>query len=223
MTIPIFRKHLFEPFSQENDDARTNYQGVGLGMSIVKSIVDKMGGTIEVQSKVGEGSTLKVTIPYKIATEEMVRSKTVEKESDVLINGMHIMLVEDNDLNVEIAEYILKEAGAEVTTVRNGQEFLDAYTASEAGSFDVILMDIMMPVMDGITAAGKIRSSGRPDSADIPIIAMTANAFAEDAKKCMEAGMNANLAKPLDVKKLMSTIARLSASSSGSVKTDENN
>ena len=222
MTIPIFRKHLFEPFSQENDDAGTNYQGVGLGMSIVKSIVDKMGGTIEVQSKVGEGSTLKVTIPYKIATEEMVRSKTVEKESDVLINGMHIMLVEDNDLNAEIAEYILKEAGAEVTTVRNGQEFLDAYTASEAGFFDVILMDIMMPVMDGITAAGKIRSSGRPDSADIPIIAMTANAFAEDAKKCTEAGMNANLAKPLDVKKLMSTIARLSASS-GSAVTEENN
>ncbi len=133
------------------------------------------------------------------------------------------MLVEDNNLNAEIAEYILKEAGAEVTTVRSGQECLDAYTASEAGSFDVILMDIMMPVMDGITAAGKIRSSGRPDSADIPIIAMTANAFAEDAKKCMEAGMNAHLAKPLDVKKLMSTIARLSASSSGSVKTDENN
>ena len=222
MTIPIFRKHLFEPFSQENDDARTNYQGCGLGMSIVKSIVDKMGGTIEVQSKVGEGSTFKVTIPYKIATEEMVRSKTVEKESDVSINGMHIMPVEDNDLNAEVAEYILKEAGAEVTTVRNGQGCLDAYTASEAGSFDVILMDIMMPVMDGITAAGKIRSSGRPDSVDIPIIAMTANAFAEDARKCMEAGMNAHLAKPLDVKKLMSTIARLSASS-GSIKTDENN
>lgn len=206
MTIPIFRKHLFEPFSQENDDAGTNYQGVGLGMSIVKSIVDKMGGTIEVQSKVGEGSTLKVTIPYKIATDEMVRSKTVEKESDVSINGMHIMLVEDNDLNAEIAEYILKEAGAEVTTVRNGQECLDAYTASEAGFFDVILMDIMMPVMDGITAAGKIRSSGRPDSADIPIIAMTANAFAEDAKKCMEAGMNAHLAKPVkieNVKKIL--------------------
>lgn len=212
MTIPIFRKHLFEPFSQENDDAGTNYQGVGLGMSIVKNIVDKMGGSIEVQSKVGEGSTFKVTITYKIATEEMVRSKTAEKEADVSINGMHIMLVEDNDLNAEIAEYILKEAGAEVTTVRNGQECLD-----------VILMDIMMPVMDGITAAGKIRSSGRPDSADIPIIAMTANAFAEDAKKCMEAGINAHLAKPLDVKKLMSTIARLSASSSGSVKTDENN
>ena len=191
-------------------------------MSIVKSIVDKMGGTIEVQSKVGEGSTFKVTIPYKIATEEMVRSKTVEKESDVSINGMHIMPVEDNDLNAEVAEYILKEAGAEVTTVRNGQGCLDAYTASEAGSFDVILMDIMMPVMDGITAAGKIRSSGRPDSVDIPIIAMTANAFAEDARKCMEAGMNAHLAKPLDVKKLMSTIARLSASS-GSIKTDENN
>lgn len=135
-----FMEHLFEPFSQENDDARTNYQGVGLGMSIVKSIVDKMGGTIEVQSKVGEGSTFKVTIPYKIATEEMVRSKTVEKESDVSINGMHIMLVEDNDLNAEIAEYILKEAGAEVTTVRNGQECLDAYIGSEAGFFDVILM-----------------------------------------------------------------------------------
>ena len=152
----------------------------------------------------------------------MVRSKTVEKESDVSINGMRIMLVEDNDLNAEIAGYILKEVGAEVTTVRNGQGCLDAYTASEAGSFDVILMDIMMPVMDGITAAGKIRSSGRPDSVDIPIIAMTANAFAEDARKCMEAGMNAHLAKPLDVKKLMSTIARLSASS-GSIKTDENN
>lgn len=204
-----FLSHVFEPFVQAGGGARSTYQGVGLGMSIVKSIVDKMGGKISVKSKLGEGSTFKVTIPYKIVPDELIPKKPDEADyGNVDINGIRILMAEDNELNSEIARYLLEDSGAVVTPVSNGRECVDAYKSSEEGSFDLILMDIMMPVMDGLTAAREIRACGRRD-ADIPIIAMTANAFSEDAKLSREAGMNAHLAKPLDIKELLIAIAKL--------------
>lgn len=176
-------------------------------MSIVKSIVDKMGGTIEVHSRLGEGSTFKVTIPYKIVPESEIPVHE-EKVEDGSIENMRILLVEDNKLNVEIAQLLLEDAGAVVTVADNGQEALNIYEKREAGSFDAILMDLMMPVMDGYTATRRIRMSGKADSASIPIIAMTANAFSEDIKKCREAGMNAHLAKPMDIQKVIQTLKR---------------
>lgn len=202
-----FQKKIFDPFYQEHKDARSFYQGVGLGMSIVKSIVDKMGGTIEVHSRLGEGSTFKVTIPYKIVPESKIPVHE-EKVEDGSIENMRILLVEDNKLNVEIAQLLLEDAGAVVTVADNGQEALNIYEKREAGSFDAILMELMMPVMDGYTATRRIRMSGKADSASIPIIAMTANAFSEDIKKCREAGMNAHLAKPMDIQKVIRTLKR---------------
>lgn len=204
-----FLAHIFEPFVQANSGARTTYQGVGLGMSIVKSIVDKMGGKIDVKSKLGEGSTFKVTIPHKIVPDELIPKKAESADiSNVSIKGTRILMAEDNRLNSEIAQYLLEDFGAVVTPVSNGRECVDAYKNSEEGTFDLILMDIMMPVMDGLTAAREIRCCDRRD-ADIPIIAMTANAFSEDAKMSREAGMNAHLAKPLDINKLIVAIAKL--------------
>ena len=204
-----FLAHIFEPFVQANSGARTTYQGVGLGMSIVKSIVDKMGGKIDVKSKLGEGSTFKVTIPHKIVPDELIPKKAESADiSNVSIKGTRILMAEDNRLNSEIAQYLLEDSGAVVTPVSNGRECVDAYKNSEEGTFDLILMDIMMPVMDGLTAAREIRCCDRRD-ADIPIIAMTANAFSEDAKMSREAGMNAHLAKPLDINKLIVAIAKL--------------
>lgn len=204
-----FLAHIFEPFVQANNGARTSYQGVGLGMSIVKSIVDKMGGKIDVKSKLGEGSTFKVTIPYKIVPDELIPKKPETADiSSISINGTRILMAEDNQLNSEIAQYLLEDSGAVVTPVSNGSECVDVYKNSEEGTFDLILMDIMMPVMDGLTAAREIRSCERRD-ADIPIIAMTANAFSEDAKMSREAGMNAHLAKPLDINELIVAIAKL--------------
>lgn len=204
-----FLAHIFEPFVQANNGARTTYQGVGLGMSIVKSIVDKMGGKIDVKSKLGEGSTFKVTIPYKIVPDELIPKQPEAADiSSISIKGTRILMAEDNQLNSEIAQYLLEDSGAVVTPVSNGRECVDAYKNSEEGTFDLILMDIMMPVMDGLTAAREIRSCERRD-ADIPIIAMTANAFSEDAKMSREAGMNAHLAKPLDINELIVAIAKL--------------
>ena len=178
-------------------------------MSIVKSIVDKMGGKIDVKSKLGEGSTFKVTIPYKIVPDELIPKKAESADiGNVSIKGTRILMAEDNRLNSEIAQYLLEDFGAVVTPVSNGRECVDAYKNSEEGTFDLILMDIMMPVMDGLTAAREIRCCDRRD-ADIPIIAMTANAFSEDAKMSREAGMNAHLAKPLDINKLIVAIAKL--------------
>lgn len=204
-----FLAHIFEPFVQANNGARTTYQGVGLGMSIVKSIVDKMGGRIDVKSKLGEGSTFKVTIPYKIVPDELIPKQPESPDiSSISIKGTRILMAEDNQLNSEIAQYLLEDSGAVVTPVSNGRECVDVYKNSEEGTFDLILMDIMMPVMDGLTAAREIRSCERRD-ADIPIIAMTANAFSEDAKMSREAGMNAHLAKPLDINELIVAIAKL--------------
>lgn len=202
---PEFIKHLFDPFSQEKVDARSVYHGTGLGMSIVKSLVDKMNGTIEVQSEQNVGTTFIVTIPFEIASQENIVS-TVPDGSVHSIQGVKILLAEDNDLNLEIATELLEEQGAVITPARNGEEALNLFETNTPGTFDVILLDIMMPVMDGLEACRAIRSLDRPDASTIPIIALTANAFFEDTKKCLDAGMNAHLSKPIDMNKMIQTI-----------------
>ena len=200
-----FLQHIFEPFAQEKDDARSVYQGTGLGMAIVKNLIDEMKGTISVASEEGTGSTFVITIPLEIAPapKRVPEENKVEK---VDIQGMHLLIAEDNELNAEIAETILKDQGAETTVVHDGKRAVELFRNSPEGTFDVILMDIMMPVMDGLTATRNIRALNRPDAGTIPIIAMTANAFKEDEEKCLQAGMNAHLAKPLDIEKMKLTI-----------------
>ena len=203
-----FLAHIFEPFAQEKNDARSEHQGSGLGMAIVKALVDQMGGTISVTSEVGVGSTFVVELPFDIApAPEENESNPLPQENNIL--GMHLMLVEDNALNAEIAETLLTDGGAEITTVQNGKQAVELFQKMPSGTFDAILMDIMMPVMDGLTATKTIRGLDRPDAKNIPIIAMTANAFKEDAQKCFAAGMNAHLAKPLDMERVKATISEL--------------
>lgn len=203
-----FLKHIFDPFSQEHSDARSVYNGTGLGMAIVKKLLDKMGGTIEIESKEGEGSTFRITLPFERAKEEEVEPQKTIQESDVTIRGLHFLLAEDNELNAEIAQMLLEDEGAQVTLARNGQEAMDLFGQNPEGTFDAILMDIMMPLVDGYSATRAIRSMKRPDAKTIPILAMTANAFDEDAKQCFEAGMNAHLSKPLQMEVVVETIAK---------------
>ena len=201
-----FLKHIFEPFVQEHSDARTVYSGTGLGMSIVKKIIDRMNGTIVVTSKEGEGSTFVITLPFEIA--EKPEEIPAEMDGEVNIAGLHLLLAEDNELNAEIARTLLEDEGAITTIVNDGQQAVDIFSRNKPGTFDAILMDIMMPEMDGLSATKAIRALDREDAGTIPIIAMTANAFDEDEKKCMEAGMNAHLAKPLDIQKMKEAVCR---------------
>lgn len=201
-----FLKHIFEPFVQEHSDARTVYSGTGLGMSIVKKIIDRMNGTIVVTSKEGEGSTFVITLPFEIA--EKPEEIPAEMDGEVNIAGLHLLLAEDNELNAEIARTLLEDEGAITTIVNDGQQAVDIFSRNKPGTFDAILMDIMMPEMDGLSATKAIRALNREDAGTIPIIAMTANAFDEDEKKCMEAGMNAHLAKPLDIQKMKEAVCR---------------
>ena len=203
-----FLEHIFDPFTQENTDARSVYQGAGLGMAIVKGLVEQMGGHIQVSSRENVGSTFVVTIPFEIAEPVQAEASKEKDGAPADIRGMRLLLVEDNELNAEIARLLLEDAGAVITRVGDGQQALDLFREEPAGSFDGILMDVMMPVMDGLTATRAIRGLDRPDAKTVPIIAMTANAFAEDAAKCFDAGMNAHLSKPLDIRKVISTIAR---------------
>lgn len=206
MSEDFIKNHLYEPFSQENSDIKSTYDGTGLGMSIVKQLVDKMGGSIDVVSKKGEGTTFTVELPFDIAEESDMPKK--ESSADTAdITGVNILLVEDNALNIEIANTLLSDAGAKVTLAVNGAEAVKIFEDMPENSFDIILMDIMMPVMDGYEAAEKIRSSEKGDAKSICIIAMTANAFAEDVERALNAGMNAHLSKPLDIRKLIATIA----------------
>lgn len=193
---PEFLTHIFDPFTQERQDARSVYQGTGLGMAIVKRLIDAMEGTIEITSEEGKGSTFVITIPFDIAPAE---DKKSQDKKPVNIEGLHLMVVEDNELNAEIAQMLLADKGARVTVVGNGKEAVELFEKKIPGTFDAILMDIMMPVMDGMTATRTIRSLSRADAKTIPIIAMTANAFDEDAKKCIAAGMNAHLTKPIEI------------------------
>ena len=202
-----FQKHIFEPFAQEHSDARSIYKGTGLGMAIVKSLVEEMHGTIDVVSEENEGSTFTITLPFEIAEKEAVAEKK-ELIENADISGLKLLLAEDNELNAEIAQVQLEEAGAKVTVVKDGKQAVEAFANTAAGTFDAILMDIMMPVMDGLTATRAIRGLERPDAVTIPIIAMSANAFTEDAKKSIDAGMNAHLAKPLKMESVIATIAK---------------
>ena len=203
-----FQQHMFEPFSQEENGARTNLGGTGLGLSIVKKLVEKMNGEIDVVSEEGRGTTFTVNIPLKIDTEaEAKEQQTEQEEQERSIAGTRILLVEDNELNMEIAEFLLENENAVITKAWNGKEAVDIFQKEPEGSFDVILMDIMMPVMDGLTATRTIRAMHRIDAKTIPIIAMTANAFNEDRKRSCDAGMNGHLAKPLNIQEVINTIA----------------
>ena len=245
-----FLKHLFEPFAQEHSDARSVYQGTGLGMTIVRGLVEKMNGTIEVTSREGVGSTFVITLPFEIAPEpeqpaqpaaegvqsiqglrlllvegvgstfvitlpfEIAPEQQPERpdesaaEEAKSIRGLCLLLVEDNDLNAEIAQTMLEDEGAQVTVAENGKRAVERFQSSLPGTFDAILMDVMMPVMDGLTATRAIRALDRPDAATVPILAMTANAFKENAEKCFAAGMNAHLTKPLRPEEMVRAIAR---------------
>lgn len=201
-----FLTHLFEPFAREHAGVNSSYEGTGLGMAIVKQLIEKMGGTIEVQSIEGEGSCFTVILPFELATERDVLGVEEEQQKD--ITGVQVLLVEDNELNMEIAETFLKDAGAVVTKAYNGQQAAYLFSENQPGRFDVILMDVMMPVMNGYEATRKIRSMDRPDAKTIPIIAMTANAFVEDIQESREAGMNEHISKPLDISKVIAAVGR---------------
>ena len=203
-----YLRHIFEPFTQEHSDARSVYQGTGLGMPIVKGLLEQMGGSISVTSKEGEGSTFVITIPFEIAEAPKAEKPGASAGPAPSIRGLRLLLAEDNELNAEIAQTLLADAGAEVTVVNDGKAALELFEGSPAGTFDAILMDIMMPVMDGLAATRAIRAMQRPDAKTIPILAMTANAFREDAEKCLAAGMNAHLAKPLEMDKVIAAIVQ---------------
>ena len=203
-----FQKHIFEPFAQEHTGSRTKFPGTGLGMAIAKNLVEKMGGTITFESEVGVGTTFMIRVPFKIDLDADKREEQKDI-SEKAIKGLHILLAEDNELNMEIAEFLLQNEGADVTKAWNGQEAVELFRKSEPGEFDVILMDIMMPVMNGYEATKMIRSLDREDAKAIPIIAMTANAFTEDRIRAKEAGMDEHIVKPVDVGLLIKVIHKL--------------
>ena len=203
-----FQKYIFEPFAQEHTGSRTKFAGTGLGMAIAKNLIEKMGGTITMESEKDVGTTFVIRVPFKTDPDADKR----EKQKDVSensIKGLHILLAEDNELNMEIAEFVLQNEGADVTKAWNGQEAVELFRNSASGELDVILMDIMMPVMNGYEATQMIRSLDREDAKTIPIIAMTANAFTEDRIRAKEAGMNEHVAKPVDGEVLVKVIHKL--------------
>ena len=204
-----FKEHIFEPFAQEHQDARTNYNGVGLGMSIVKKLVDQMQGTVELDSQIGRGSVVQITLPVRVDDNWNRQPVDEKQEEQGDIAGMRVLLVEDNEINCEIVEYMLMDAGAEVVTVNNGKAAVDAFAASAVETFDCILMDLMMPVMSGYEAARVIRGLNRVDAQTVPIIALSANAFEEDIALAKDAGMNEHLAKPVDMHKMFQTMSQL--------------
>ena len=204
-----FQQHMFEPFSQENSGSRSNFKGTGLGLSIVKKIVDYKKGEITVDSAPGRGSTFTVTLTFRIDEKYKDEPVTLNPEP-ICISGMHILAAEDNDMSAEILQLLLEDAGASVTIVKDGQQLVDQFQDSRPGTYDCILTDIMMPVMDGYEATRQIRSMNRADASQIPIIALTANVFAEDMHKAISVGMNAHISKPFDIQQLTDCIRDLS-------------
>ena len=203
-----FLKHAFEAYSQANNTSLNSINGVGLGLSIVKQTVEMMGGTLEVESKLNEGTKYTILLPFKIDPNPQTETKPVKKIS---LKGVKALLVEDNDLNLEIAKFHLEQEDIEVFTAVNGQEAIEMFEKSEIGYYDIILMDIMMPIMNGLEATRHIRSMNRADAFAIPIIAMSANAFEQDIQESLEAGMNAHLVKPMDGKKITDTMRKFLA------------
>ena len=196
-----FLAHIFEPFVQEDlTSARTKYTGSGLGMAIVKQLVDLMGGNISISSKENVGTKVVISIIFEILKDEKEMEAKMNEYQD--LKGMKVLVVEDNDINMEIVETLLKEVGVIISKAFNGEEAVRIFEASEPNSFDVILMDILMPVMNGYNATKAIRSLDREDAKNIPIIAMTANAYDKDKKKAIEAGMNNHVIKPIKIEKL---------------------
>ena len=205
MSEDFIQNHLFKPFEQADESSRSSYMGTGLGMSIVQQLVEQMGGTISVESKLGEGSRFTVVLPFELDRDATAAAASTQTSSD--ISGARLLVAEDNELNMEIAIFLLHDSGAQTVPVQNGRQALAAFRDSEPGGFDAILMDVMMPEMDGLEAAKAIRALDRPDAKAIPIIAMTANVFKEDREKCLAAGMNAHLSKPLDAETMKRTIS----------------
>lgn len=204
-----FKKHIFEPFTQEHQGARTHYNGVGLGMSIVKKLVEQMKGSIVLDSQIGRGSVVQITLPIRIDGAWSAQPVDEERNLRSNIAGMRVLLVEDNEINCEIVEFMLRDAGAEVVTARDGKAAVDAFSASAPGTFDCVLMDLMMPVMSGYEATRVIRRLDRADAEAVPIIALSANAFEEDVALAKDAGMNEHLAKPVDIGKMLKVMSRL--------------
>ena len=208
-----FIPKLFEAFSQENTSNTNQYGGIGLGMAITKSIVEMMGGEIEVESEKGLGTTFTVSVTLGRTRELEVPSAAAEGEAapaeSASLEGRHMLIAEDQEMNAEVLADLLEIEDMTFEWAENGQRAVEMFEQSEAGHFDAILMDMRMPVMDGLTAAREIRKLDRADAATVPIIALTANAFEEDVKQCLQAGMNAHLSKPVDIDLLKVTLARL--------------
>ena len=209
MSREFIENELFKPFTQEENDARTQYRGTGLGMSIVKALIDRLGGTIKVESTLGEGTDITYQLPLKIDKNASEQSESQNCAGVKNLEGMKILLVEDNEINMEIAEFYLTELGAKIDKAWNGKEALEKFEASEPHGYDVVLMDIMMPVMDGIEAVRVIRGLDREDAGTIPIFAMTAQASPENVRKCLNAGMDGHIPKPIEASKLGSTILKV--------------
>lgn len=201
-----YLEHIFDPFSQENPGFRTTYTGSGLGMPIIKNIVDRMNGAVTVTSEEGKGTKVRIELAFEICEDTYREPETVSGHAEY--SGLKVLVAEDNSINMEITKYLLEDVGITVTPAGNGREALDFFTASVPGTYSLIFMDIMMPVMDGLTATKEIRSLPRPDAASVPIIALTANAFTENIKKCQEAGMNDHIAKPLDTNRIYQVLAQ---------------
>lgn len=202
-----FQKKIYEPFTQEKAGARTVYGGTGLGMPITKSLVEKMGGTISFESEENAGTTFYIEIPFQIDHNKQCEEHEKKEIKEASIKGVNVLLAEDNELNMEIAEFVLESAGANVIKAFNGKEAVEIFKESKPGEINIILMDVMMPVMNGLEATRYIRWSNKENARDIPIIAMTANAFTEDRRQVLEAGMNEHLAKPLESEVLIEMIA----------------
>ena len=201
-----FQKEMFEPFAQENDFVISHSGGVGLGLPIVQKLVKKLGGKISVESEKGKGTKFEITIPYKYA-EAHVGKRSIQDNS-ASIEGLTVLLAEDNELNMEIAEYILTDAGAKVIRAYNGKEAFEIFENSEPGGINVVLTDVSMPFMDGLEETRKIRSLDRADAKTVPIIAMTANLFDNDKKACADAGMTGFFPKPLNINELLCAISK---------------